>query len=78
MNVGVTRGGEWIAYHSASDAGYPVSQTAVELAPGESSTTRFYLLGADAEHGELEAVHTPVLNLLEGQEIAVGCGEVEG
>lgn len=76
LNLGVIRGGEWIAYHSASDAGYPVSQTAVELAPGESSTTRFYLLGADAEHGQLEAVHTPVLNLLQGEDVVVGCGEV--
>lgn len=53
-----------------------MSQVAVELAPGESSTTRLYLLGADAEHGELEAVHTPVLNLREVQQIEVGCDSV--
>lgn len=73
QNLGVTRGGETVPYHPASDTGYPVSQLAVELAPGESSTTRFYLLGGDAEHGALEAVHTPVLNLLESQKIEVGC-----
>jgi hypothetical protein len=76
QNLGVTRGGEPIPYHPASDTGYPVSQVAVELAPGESSTTRFYLLGADAEHGELVAVHTPVLNLLESQPVEVGCDSV--
>ncbi|WP_166784229.1 hypothetical protein [Cryobacterium gelidum] len=53
-----------------------MSQVAVELAPGESSTTRFFLLGADAEHGKLDAVHTPVLNLLEAQQIEVGCDSV--
>ena len=77
QNLGVTRGGESVLYHPASDSGYPVSQLAVELAPGETSTTRFYLIGADAEHGELEVVHTPVLNLLESQRVKVGCDEVE-
>ncbi|TFC29359.1 DUF4012 domain-containing protein [Cryobacterium sp. TMT1-3] len=76
QNLGVSRAGEAIPYHPARHEGYPVSQLGVELAPGESSTTRFYFLGADAEHGVLEAVHTPVLNLLEGQKIAVGCDEV--
>ena len=76
QNLGVMRGGESVPYHPASDSGYPVSQLAVELAPGESSTTRFYLIGADAEHGELEVVHTPVLNLVESQRVEVGCGEV--
>ena len=73
QNLGVTRGGETIPYHPATDAGYAVSQLAVELAPGESSTTRFFFIGADAEYGALEAVHTPVLNLLESQKIDVGC-----
>ncbi|SEN97198.1 DUF4012 domain-containing protein [Cryobacterium luteum] len=76
QNLGVSRAGEAVPYHPARHEGYPVSQLGVELAPGESSTTRFYFLGADAEHGVLEAVHTPVLNLLEGQEIEVGCDEV--
>jgi len=77
QNLGVTRREEPIPYHPASDAGYPVSQVSVELAPGESSTTRFYLLGADAERGKLEAVHTPVLNLLESRHVEVGCDAVQ-
>ncbi|WP_158253302.1 DUF4012 domain-containing protein [Cryobacterium sp. N19] len=77
QNLGVSRGGERVPYHPATDLGHPVSQVAVELAPGESVTTRFYLLGGDDEHGELEIVHTPVLNLLESQELVVGCDEVE-
>ncbi|WP_166789442.1 DUF4012 domain-containing protein [Cryobacterium sp. TMS1-20-1] len=77
QNLGVTRGGETVPYHPASDSGYPVSQLAVELAPGETSTTRFYFIGADAQHGELEVVHTPVLNLIESQRVEVACDEVE-
>ncbi|WP_158252855.1 DUF4012 domain-containing protein [Cryobacterium sp. N21] len=77
QNLGVSRGGERVPYHPATDLGHPVSQVTVELAPGESVTTRFYLLGGDDEHGELEIVHTPVLNLLESQELVVGCDEVE-
>lgn len=76
-NLGVTRGGKPAPYHPATDSGYPVSQIAVELAPGESSTTRFYLLGANAEHGKLKAVHTPVLNLLPAQPLEVGCDAVQ-
>ncbi len=78
QNLEVTRGSETMPYHPASEAGYPVSQLAVELAPGETSTTRFYFIGADAKYGALEVMHTPVLNLLESKRVEVRYEEMEG
>lgn len=76
QNLGVTRASENVPYHPASDSGYPVSQLSVELAPGQSSTTRFFLLGGKKNHGTLEAVETPVIKLQKTQALDVSCGSV--
>jgi hypothetical protein len=73
QNLGMSRDGNKIQYHPATDSGYPVSQTAVELAPGESATTRTYLLGATPAHGKLEAVSTPVINPHETPKLGISC-----
>lgn len=73
QNIGVTRAGEKIPYHPATDNGYPVSQMSVELAPGEFSITRVYMLGGSQAHGELVAVSTPVVKMHETQSVEVSC-----
>ena len=73
QNLGVTRRGESVPYHPATDGGHPVSQIGVELAPGETSTTRFNLLGGQSDHGKLEAVSTPVINSHETSKSTVSC-----
>ncbi|MBB5642414.1 DUF4012 domain-containing protein [Cryobacterium roopkundense] len=74
-NMGVARGGEAVPYHPAAHMGYSVSQLGVELAPGESVTTRFHLLGGSAEHGALEAVSTPLITTNPVADVDLSCDE---
>lgn len=78
QNLGMTRDGEAVGYHPATDSTYPVSSVSVELAPGESTVLRFSWLGAEPFPGDLEAQSTPVINLPETQKLKIACEPVLG
>jgi hypothetical protein len=58
---------------TGSDAGRPVMQAWVELAPGESKTVVFEFLGSRSSPSAVALSHTPALNLTEIQSSPVGC-----
>lgn len=73
QNLGMTRDGEAVGYHPATDSTYPVSSVSVELAPGESTVLRFDWLGSEPFTGGLEAQSTPVINLPVTQNLKIAC-----
>jgi len=78
QNLGMVQNDAKVPYHPASDAGYPVSQIGVELAPGQSMKTRAYFLGGSGAHGELVAESTPLVRPNPTQPIEVSCTGVVG
>lgn len=73
QNLGVVRDGAVVPYLPALDAGYQVSQIAVELAPGESTTLEFGFLGDAPFDGEVDTEQTPVIYLHETRELTLTC-----
>lgn len=73
QNLGVARDGAAVPYLPASDSGYQVSQIAVELAPGESTTLQFGFLGDAPFDGETVIDQTPVIYLHETREVTPTC-----
>ncbi|WP_159433881.1 DUF4012 domain-containing protein [Cryobacterium flavum] len=65
QNLGLTRDSVEVPYHPATDATYPVSTIAIELAPGESTVLRFAWLGPEPFAGDLELRSTPLIALHE-------------
>lgn len=78
QNLGMVQNGARVPYHPAIHAEHPVSQIGVELAPGQSMTTRAYFLGGSASHGELVAESTPLVRPNPTQAIDVSCDGVVG
>lgn len=73
QNLGVLRDGAEAPYHPATDATYPVSTIAVELAPGESTVLSFDWLGAEPFDGELAVQSTPIIHLPETETLDFSC-----
>jgi hypothetical protein len=61
-NLGLTKDGQVVPYHPASDAGYQVSSLSVELWPGHSTVVRFDWLGRDPHKNTVELQMTPVIH----------------
>lgn len=73
QNLGVAQDGAVVPYLPALDAGYQVSQIAIELAPGESTTLEFGFLGDAPFDGEVVTEQTPVIYLHETRELTLTC-----
>jgi hypothetical protein len=73
QNLGVLRDDADVPYHPATDATYPVSTIAVELAPGESTVLSFDWLGAEPFDGDLEVQSTPLIHLPETETLDFSC-----
>jgi len=73
QDLGMTRDGDVVGYHPATDSGYPVSSIAVELKPGETTVLHFSWLGAERFTGGLAAQITPGINAIETQMVKVTC-----
>ncbi|GGE99253.1 hypothetical protein GCM10011313_22770 [Mycetocola zhadangensis] len=73
QNLGVLRDGAVVPHLPATDAGYQVSQIAVELAPGESTTLLFGFLGDGQFDGAIETEQTPVINRHETTKLSLSC-----
>ena len=73
QNLGLTRDGAEAPYHPATDATYPVSTIAIELAPGESTVLRFNWLGPEPFSGDLELRSTPLIALNDTASLDFSC-----
>lgn len=73
QNLGVARDGAVVPYLPATDSGYQVSQIAIELAPGESTTLEFGFLGDAPFDGEVVTQQTPVIYLHETRQLTLSC-----
>lgn len=70
---GVTMGGSPIAAAEASDAGFPVASTRVDIAPGTSATVEFRFVSAAPGAVAPVILHTPMLNAPEIAEAPISC-----
>ncbi|MET4639295.1 hypothetical protein ABIE24_002538 [Mycetocola sp. 2940] len=73
QNLGVARDGVAVPHLPATDGGYQVSQIAIELAPGESTTVQFGFLGEQPFQGEVDTQQTPVINRHETSKLTLSC-----
>ncbi|TFD20151.1 DUF4012 domain-containing protein [Cryobacterium sp. TMS1-13-1] len=73
QNLGLTRDGAEAPYHPATDATYPVSTIAIELAPSESTVLRFNWLGPEPFSGDLELRSTPLIALNDTASLDFSC-----
>jgi hypothetical protein len=74
QDLGVTRDGEVIDYHPATDSTYPVSAVGIELAPGETTVLHFNWLGERPDTASLIAQMTPGILVTETGIANVTCG----
>jgi hypothetical protein len=72
-NLGMTRDGVAVAYHPATDSGYPVSATTVELVPGQTTVLHFRFLGPKPSTAELVAQMTPGIHMQETGVAGISC-----
>ncbi len=62
--------------HRDMDSGYPVAQTYLELAPGQSATLRFQFLGASQAGQQPDVISTPTVNNPKPSELSLSCEDV--
>lgn len=62
--------------HRDMDSGYPVAQTNLELAPGQSATLRFQFLGAPQAGQQPDVISTPTVNNPKPSELSLSCEDV--
>lgn len=74
--LGAWRDTAAIDVHRDADAGYPVAQTYVTLAPGASTTLRFQFLGDPHAVTTPGLISTPTVNTPAFSEVALSCKDV--
>ncbi|WP_422935382.1 DUF4012 domain-containing protein [Sinomonas sp. P47F7] len=62
--------------HRDMDSGYPVAQTNVQLAPGQSTVLRFQFLGAPQAGQQPDLISTPTVNSLKFSKYSLSCDDV--
>lgn len=72
MPGGVERDGAVLPSQPATDGEFPITQFAIELAPGESTTVDLGVTAYDAS-GTPEVVATPKVHLSETQQASINC-----
>jgi hypothetical protein len=73
QNLGMTRDGAVVDYHPGTDAGYPVSASTVELAPGQSTVLQFGWLGEKPDVSPLVAQMTPGIHVAQVADVKLSC-----
>ncbi len=75
---GVTQDQEVFPYATGDISGYPVTQSRVQLTPGQSTTLEFRFVASEPGFVDLHVLSTPLITPAEISERAIECSDLPG